>query len=153
MFAYQFRRVGSAGIYRRVSSFVPGLAQPVFTDGVTADVIALVTRRLDVALSGGYSQGASALVQDALHFETYRASVRLQFAVAKSAAIHAEYLYYFYDFPGMRSCRSGLLPGCNGTACGSVCACCSRIARLMTCCQAGNTLRTMFSASRYGENG
>jgi hypothetical protein len=100
MFGYQFANWEARGSYRRGLEFVPGLAQPVFTNGVTADIAGLLTRRLDVALSAGYSQGASALTQRAANFDTYRASLRFQFAVAKSAAIHAEYLYYFYDFLG-----------------------------------------------------
>jgi hypothetical protein len=100
MLGYQFASWETRGTYRRGLEFVPGLAQPVFTNGVTADIQGLLTRRFDVALSAGYSQGASALTQSSSHFDTYRGSLRFQFALAKSAAIHAEYLYYFYDFLG-----------------------------------------------------
>jgi hypothetical protein len=110
MLGYQFMGWEARGSYRRGLEFVPGLVQPVFTDGFTADITGLMTRRLDVALSGGYSQGASALTQNALQFDTYRASVRFQFAVAKSTAVHAEYLYYFYDFAGEAPLPLGVSP-------------------------------------------
>jgi hypothetical protein len=100
MFGYQFADWEARGSYRRGLEFVPGLVQPVFTNGLTADINGLLTRRLDVALSAGYSQGASALTQNAMNFDTYRGSLRFQFAIAKSTAIHAEYLYYFYNFLG-----------------------------------------------------
>jgi hypothetical protein len=100
MFGYQFAVWEARGSYRRGLEFVPGLVQPVFTNGVTADLTGLVTRRVDLALSAGYSEGASALARNAMNFDTYRASVRMQLALARSAAIHAEYLYYFYNFHG-----------------------------------------------------
>lgn len=100
MLGYQFASWEARGSYRRGLEFVPGLAEPVFTNGVTADIQGLLARRLDVTLSAGYSQGASALTLNSLRFDTYRGSVRFQFALAKSAAIHAEYLYYLYDFLG-----------------------------------------------------
>jgi hypothetical protein len=100
MLGYQFALWEARGSYRRGLEFVPGLVQPVFTNGVTADLTGLLTRRLDLGLSTGYSQGASALTRNTMNFDTYRASVRMQFALARSAAVHAEYLYYFYNFHG-----------------------------------------------------
>jgi hypothetical protein len=110
MVGYQFASWEARGSYRRGLEFVPGLAQPVFTDGVTADIQGLLTRRLDLALSAGYSQGASALTLNSVHFDTYRGSVRLQFALAKSLAVHAEYLYYLYDFLGSVQLPFGASP-------------------------------------------
>ena len=109
MLGYQFAVWEARGSYRRGLEFVPGLVQPVFTDGVTADLTGLVTRRLDLGLSAGYSQGASALTRNTMNFDTTRASVRVQFALARSAAVHAEYLYYFYNFHG----DVGLPPGAS----------------------------------------
>jgi hypothetical protein len=47
---------------------------------------------------------------NSLHFDTYRGSVRVQFALAKSMAIHAEYLYYLYDFLGSVQLPIGASP-------------------------------------------
>jgi hypothetical protein len=109
--SYQF--AGSwqlSSTYRRGLEFVPSLTQPVFTNGVTADLSGLLSRRLDVALSGGYSQGASALTRSALHFDTYQGSLRFQFALTKTSAIHVEYLYYLYDFLGITQLAPGVSP-------------------------------------------
>ena len=88
------------GTFRRGLEFVPGLAQPVYTDGVTAGLKGLLSRRLEIGFAGGYSQGRSALTPAGSQFDTYNGSVRLHNAVSNSTAIHVEYLYYFYDFLG-----------------------------------------------------
>jgi hypothetical protein len=110
MLGYQFAQWEARGRYSRGLEFVPGLAQPVFTDGITADIQGLLTPRVDVTFSAGYSQGASALTLNSVHFDTYRGSVRFQIALAKSTAIHAEYLYYLYDFLGSVQLPVGASP-------------------------------------------
>jgi hypothetical protein len=98
------------GSFRRGLEFVPGLAQPVYANGVTAGLDGLLGRRLEVGFAGGYSQGRSALTPAASQFDTYNGSVRLQYALANSTAIHVEYLYYFYDFVGDVLVLSGAPP-------------------------------------------
>jgi hypothetical protein len=100
-FDYQFALSWRAsGTFRRGLEFVPGLAQPVFTNGVTSTVEGLLSRRVEITLSAGYSQGRSAIMAAASQFDTYNGSARLQYALSNSTAIHVEYLYYFYDFLG-----------------------------------------------------
>jgi hypothetical protein len=108
---YPFARSWVArGSLRRGLEFVPGLAQPVYANGVTAGLDGLLSRRLEIGLAGAYSQGRSALTPAASQFDTYTGSVRLQYALANSTAIHVEYLYYFYDFVGDVLVLSGAPP-------------------------------------------
>jgi hypothetical protein len=110
-FDYEFALSWRArGTYRRGLEFVPGLAQPVFTNGVAAELEGLLIRRVEFALSAGYSQGRSAISTNSSQFDTYNGSVRLQYALTNSTAIHVEYLYYFYDFLGAVRLVSGAPP-------------------------------------------
>lgn len=98
------------GSFRRGLEFVPGLAQPVYANGVTTGLDGLLGRRLEIGVAGSYSQGRSALTPAASQFDTYSGSARLQYALANSTAIHVEYLYYFYDFLGDVLVLSGAPP-------------------------------------------
>jgi len=86
--------------YRRGLEFVPGLAQPVYANGVSVGLDGLLNRRVEIGFAGGVSQGRSALTAAASQYDTYNGSARLQYALTNSTAVHVEYLYYFYDFVG-----------------------------------------------------
>jgi len=108
---YPFARSWVArGSFRRGLEFVPGLAQPVYANGVTAGLDGLLSRRVEIGFAGGYSQGRSALSPTASQFDTYNGSARVQYALGNSTAIHVEYLYYFYDFLGDVLVLSGAPP-------------------------------------------
>jgi len=105
--AWQFSESWQArAAFRRGLEYVPGLSEPVFANGFTADVGGLLTSRLDCTASARYSRGASAFNRDALAFDTYGADLRIRFAVTRTLAVYGAYLYYFYDFP-----RAALAPG------------------------------------------
>ena len=91
---------GLRGAYRRGLEFIPGLAQPVYANSVSAGLDGLLTRRVELGFGGGFSQGRSALTAGASQYDTYNGSARLQYALTTSTAIHVEYFYYFYDFLG-----------------------------------------------------
>jgi len=100
-FDYQFALSWQAsGAYRRRLEFVPGVSQPVFTNGVSVGLDGLVHRRVQVGIAGGYSEGRSAILSNASQFNTSNVSARLQYALTSSTAIDVDYLYYFYDFLG-----------------------------------------------------
>lgn len=98
---YPFARSWSTrGAFRRGLEFIPGLAQPVYANGVTAGLDGLLHRRVEIGFSGGYSQGRSALSAASTQYDTYNASARVQYALNTSTAFNVEYVYYFYDFTG-----------------------------------------------------
>lgn len=98
------------GAFRRGLEIVPGLAQPVYADGVSAGLDGLLNPRVEIGFAGGYSQGRSAITTATSQYDTYNGSARLQYALTSSTAIHVEYLYYFYDFRGDVLVLSGAPP-------------------------------------------
>jgi len=91
---------GFGAAFRRGLEFVPGLAQPVYANSVSAGLDGLLTRRIEFGLAGGFSQGRSVLAPDSSRYDTYNGSARFQYALTPSTALHLEYFYYFYDFLG-----------------------------------------------------
>jgi hypothetical protein len=105
---YGFGRTWQArAIFRRGVDYVAGLTEPVSADSFTANVDGLLTRRVDVRASAGYSSGKSALNPDASTFDTYTGDVRLRYALTRLCAAHVEYVYYLYDSRG----STPLVPG------------------------------------------
>jgi hypothetical protein len=105
---YAFGRTWQArAIYRRGIDYVAGLTEPVSADSFSANVDGLLTRRVDVRASAGYSSGKSALNPDASTFDTYTGDVRLRYALTRLFAAHVEYVYYLYDSRG----STALVPG------------------------------------------
>jgi hypothetical protein len=86
------------GAYSRSLEFIATLGQPVYADGISADVTGLLTSRLEVSASGRYSSGASLLNAQNQLLDSMSASARLQYAVSRSVAAYAEYIYYYYSF-------------------------------------------------------
>ena len=107
---YQFGRSWEArASYNRGLEYVPGLTAAVLTGGVTSSLDGLLSRRVDLKLSAGYSDGRSALSR-ASTYKTYTGDLRLRFAVTREWAFYGEYLYYYYDFRGGTQLLSGFPP-------------------------------------------
>lgn len=86
------------GAYSRRLEFIATLGQPVYADGISAELTGLPTARMEVSFSGRYSTGSSLLnVQNQL-LDTTSASARMQFALSRSVAAYGEYIYYDYSF-------------------------------------------------------
>jgi hypothetical protein len=99
-FSYQFKAWYLSGYYRRGLDYIAQLRQPVFVDGVSANVTALLAPRLDFSAVAGYANGSSAVFSLTQPFDTYTADARLRWAVTRGVAAYGEYVYYFYDFLG-----------------------------------------------------
>jgi hypothetical protein len=111
MLGYEFARTWKAdAIYRRGIDYVAGLMEPISADRFTANVEGLLTRRIDVLASAGYSNGVSALSQTST-FNTYTGDLRLRYALTRTFAAYAEYLYYFYDSRGSTPVAPGISSG------------------------------------------
>ena len=91
---YQFRRTWQLGaIYRRGVDYVPGLTEPVFTEGLTGQIGGSFTQRLEVRAGAGYASGTSAFNLGGPTFDTYTSNVRLGFALSRAVSLYGEYLY------------------------------------------------------------
>jgi hypothetical protein len=96
---YQFSRPWQVRFnYRRATEQIPNLTAPVFLDGVSAALEGLFTRRLDLLVAASYSSGGSTLYRADPTFDTYLGDARLRYALTRTLALFAQYLYYFYDF-------------------------------------------------------
>jgi hypothetical protein len=98
-FEYQFNRTwtGRAN-WRRGLEYVVDLPQPVFADGMSVGADGLLSRRVDILMTAGYSSGESLLNRNSLQFDTYTGNIRLRYALTRTWATYVEYLYYYYDF-------------------------------------------------------
>jgi hypothetical protein len=109
-FGYQFSRGWQTrAMYRRGMDYVPALTDPVYTDGVSANVDGMIGQRVDMTISGGYSSGES-VFQNTSTFDTYNGEFRIRYAVNRTFAAYVQYLYYVYDFGGNTQLAPGLVP-------------------------------------------
>ena len=88
------------GGYRRGLEYIPVLHEPVFNDSARVELRGLVSRRLDVSAAAGYAVGQSALNRTNKPFDTYTGTIRARYGVARSFALYAEWLYYYYNLHG-----------------------------------------------------
>jgi hypothetical protein len=108
---YLFGKTWQAGaMYRRRVDYVPGLTEPVLTDGFGGRLAGLFTRRIDMVVEAAYASGASALNRGGPAFDTYTSNARLRVALDDAVAIYAEYLYYLYDFRRFAPVMPGMPP-------------------------------------------
>ncbi|MPY87925.1 MAG: hypothetical protein GEU99_08395 [Luteitalea sp.] len=87
--------------YRRGVTLHEGVTSETFvTDSANMTLSGYLTRRVDVALSGGYSVGQPRRTDEGgrQDLKTYVASAQVRFALARHAAIFTEYSYYRYQF-------------------------------------------------------
>ena len=99
-FVREFGRTWQANAaYHRGVGFVDGLRTPVLTDGVLIGASGMINRRVDVSVNAASTIGEPTSVVALRGFRTNTASARTQLALNHNAALFAEYLFYFYDFP------------------------------------------------------
>jgi hypothetical protein len=111
-FAYEFGQSWQARVnYKRGLEYIVDLPEPVFADGASVGVDGLVSRRVDLVMSAGYSSGESLLNRENLLYDTYTGQLRVRYAFGRPFAVFAEYLYYYYSFRGNTQLREGLPPG------------------------------------------
>ena len=82
--------------YRRSVEYLSVLGQPVLSDGGRLELTGLLARRIDLSASAGYVSAASAL-NSAQALVTYTGQVAIRYAMKRSLALSADYLYYYYD--------------------------------------------------------
>ncbi len=104
----EFRRSWAAeGGYSRRVLFLEGFEQPAFADSATFNVSGLLTRRLDVALSGRYAVGEIGLAVRSNPFDLAMATARLRWSVGSHVALFMRGGYFYYEFQD----NAGLPPG------------------------------------------
>lgn len=99
------------GNLRRGLEYVAPLGAPVYASGFSAEMIGLISTRVDISASTRYSSGVSALSRSALAYDTYGTECRVRYALTRTWAVYGEYLYYFYDFRRSTQLPPGVPPG------------------------------------------
>ena len=85
--------------YRRDTTYVLGLGDPLFTDAVTTGVGGQVAPRLHVAAGAAYMKGVGAFSLSDGHVTSRSASTKLTLAVTKNVGLYGQYSYYRYGVP------------------------------------------------------
>ena len=107
---YQFGRSWSArGNYRRSLQVVRGLSETFFGDSVTGGVDGLLGRRVDVGITGLYSNADGGLSIFSQGYDTRNAAARLRYALSRNFAISTEYMYAYYRFSPLVELPPGVL--------------------------------------------
>ena len=122
---HEIRRTWTASLaYVRGTQFVHGFNDVVISDGVTAGLGGLLSPRLQLSTSAGYSTGQVGLAADRPRYGSYTGSGRLTVALSRVLGMYAQYMYYHYDVPPTSSAfgvlpprlgRQALTLGLNGT--------------------------------------
>jgi hypothetical protein len=96
--------------YRRGLEYIGSLTQPIRTNNASLGIDGTLLGRLNLGISGGYSDGGSALTNSAPSDDlvTYTGSLRLAIPVTPSIAAYGRYLYYHYDLRGQAAIAPGL---------------------------------------------
>jgi hypothetical protein len=81
--------------YTRDVGFVEGFVDPMLSDSVTAGIMGLVSRGINVLGSTTYSHGrpANASLSGREH-DAFAANVRVQKALSRTLALFGQYVYY-----------------------------------------------------------
>ena len=85
------------GGFTRGVSFVDGFAGPVFSNGITASLSGLFTRRIDFNASVGGSFGNIADAHAGQDFSTYFSTSRVRYALNRTWAAFGEYTFLYSD--------------------------------------------------------
>jgi hypothetical protein len=78
--------------------FHEGFNDPFLSDAVTASYGGLLSRRLSFSSSADYAFGAVGLEGDNNGYDSASASAGLQYALSRTLAVYARYVYYRYHF-------------------------------------------------------
>jgi hypothetical protein len=97
-FWYEFKQSWVGALrYRRGVSFIDEIADPMFSDGVSAELTGLLSPRLDFTGSSTYARGAVG-VRDSSSYQMYGARAQLRYALSRVLAVYGDYLLFHYDF-------------------------------------------------------
>jgi hypothetical protein len=93
----------ASAAYNRHLGFVALFDQPVLSDNVTGGVSGLLAPRVNWNLTAGWMQGHVGFDGGANTVRSSYASSTATFAIARMAGLYAQYLYYRYELPMVRS--------------------------------------------------
>jgi hypothetical protein len=84
--------------YNRALRFIEALPHPFFSDSISAGMRGNLSRRYDLGVSGGYSNGQAAVAAANGAYGTYTGSAQVSMSLTRHYALYSEYVYYHYRF-------------------------------------------------------
>lgn len=115
-----YRAFGGAGVrhplgrswdlranYRRGVNFLESTARPMLSDSAVVSVSGLLTRRVDLSLSAAAVRGEVGIDATGASYDSYAGTVALRYAMTRSLALSADYLYNFQQFSEQTATASG----------------------------------------------
>jgi hypothetical protein len=99
-----------AALYRRSIDYVPGLTEPVFTDGFVGRIEGAFTRWMQIQAAVGYSSGTSVLLRNSSAFDSYTSDVKVTVPIRHNLSVYGQYVYYLYDFRRYAPLVAGIPP-------------------------------------------
>jgi hypothetical protein len=97
--SYELRRSWTGRLrYNRGLMFVEEIIDPLVSDGLSADLNGLLSRRIDLTASGSFRHGNVGLSSNASSYHVYGARTRIRLALSRISAVYAEYLFFHYRF-------------------------------------------------------
>jgi hypothetical protein len=114
--AHRFDRRGNwqgRVAYNRDVTFIPGFRTPFFADAVTAELQAILGRRLQISATGGYLKGQLGLVTYSPDVTTGTAGITTTYALTDYLGVIADYNYYNYNFASAALLPAGFRPYLN----------------------------------------
>jgi hypothetical protein len=90
------------GSYRRRLEYLATLGEPILNTGGSVGADGLLIGRLQFGVTGGYSEGRSALTArtQTNNLRTYTGTIRLGTQITRSISAYGQYLYYYYNLLG-----------------------------------------------------
>ena len=124
-----YRAFGGAGIrhplgrswdlratYRRGINFLETTSRPLLSDSGVLSVSGLLTRRVDLSLSAAAVRGEVGIDASGTRYDTYAGTMAMRFAMTRSLALSADYLYNYQRFSEATATAAGR--GRNGVRVG-----------------------------------
>jgi hypothetical protein len=95
--------------YSRALRFIEALPHPFFADSISAGMKGNLSRRSDLSVSGGYSNGQVGVTAANGSYGTYTGSAQVSVSLTRHYALYSEYVYYHYQFA--QQPLAGAFPG------------------------------------------
>jgi hypothetical protein len=96
---HEIGRTWSATLgYHRGVDFIEGFAGPTYADSVDVRFGGLVSRRVQLTFSSGYSNGTFGFTENSGGYSTYTESADMRLALSRSLSFVTRYDYYHHGF-------------------------------------------------------
>jgi hypothetical protein len=94
--------------YHRAVQYIEGVSDIFLADSVTGNLRGYFGPRVELRVSSGYSTGPLRFGPRQRGYDTNASTARMRFAISRSLAAQAEYVYYRYLFSDAVTLPTGI---------------------------------------------